>query len=315
MVRRKKNPVHSSRRKFRYVVENGIRIPTKDVRGKLNKRERKEFLRTVEYMDRVEKMRPFFGELFKPSNGYNLHEVDQWTPTMKRKVTNYFRIVAPRLEGGDFVVKRYRRKDHLDEAIAASLQEKPLKGQKAAIFTVPKGVEKIDVRFTKTRGAVVRQEGIATRSLLFNKKSFLEDWKAEVNRVLDSVPDVRIFKIIKGANLSSDTFTRTQILKEIAAIMELYSEELSEAEGFHQRWFGEWLNGLKAYEGVTISQMRAADRRHKKEVQAREKERNRERRKVRKRIAGRKLKEQLDAQRGRALKKGELATGRRGRVK
>lgn len=318
MAKLKKNPAHRNRRPFRYEKENGVRIPIKSVRGTLNKRERVEFLKHVEYMERVEKMRPYFGDLFKPKSGYNLHNVDTWTSAQKRKITNYFRIIAPRIEGGDFVVKRYRRKDHHEAAVRASLQEKPLKGQTAVLFSVAKGVDRVGIRFTKKRGAIVEQEGVATSRLLFNKRDFLTDWKGEVNRVLDIVPSIRIFKIIKGANLSSETYRREDIMREVAAIMELYTQELSEQEGFHARWFGEWLNGLVAYEGVTITQMKKADATHKGIVREREKVRNEQRRRLRKRIAGRRLKEQIEAERaarGKKLTRGELASGRKGRVK
>ena len=154
---------------------------------------------------------------------------------MKRKVTDYFRIMAPRLTGGKFVVKRYRREDHRLEAIAASLQEKPLKGQTAALFTVPQDVEKVEVRFTKTKGAVVSSRGVQTWRLLFNKKAFLDDWKAEVHRVLEAARE-----------------------RELA--------------------------------------------------------RNRERRKVRRMVAGKKLRDQLQKQ-GKPLTRAELAKGRRGRVR
>jgi hypothetical protein len=289
-------------------------VPIKSERGKLNKTERKEFLRHVDYMERVEKMRPYFGDMFKAKSGYDLHKVDEWSPAMKKRVTDYFRIMAPRLESDNVAVKRYRRKDHLDSAIIASLQEKPLKGQKAAIFTLPRGVEKVNVRFTKKRGAVVDQQGIAESTLLFNKANFLEDWKSEVDRVLDQVPDVRLFRIIKGAN-KSDVLTRDDIYDEIANIIELYSSDEMAEGTYDKRWFGEWLNGLVAYEGLTIRQMQAQDRRRKEDARAREKRRAQLRRKKTKLVSGRGLRKQQMQQRGKALKRGELTTGRKGRVK
>ena len=123
MAKRRKNPVHASGRKFAYKQDEGQRVPRTAL---TTKRQRKEFSRTVNYMERVEKMRPFFRDVFTPDAGFNLHNIDSWTSAQKRKVTRYFRVMAPRLTGGERVVKRYRRPDHLDSAIRSSLQEEML---------------------------------------------------------------------------------------------------------------------------------------------------------------------------------------------
>lgn len=311
---RRKNPVYGSGRKFRYVVDQGIRKPPKSLRGKLTKREQKEFLRTADYMRRVEQLRPFFGDMFTPAAGYNLHIVDKWTPAMKRKITRYYRIIAPRLQGGNYVVKRYRRKDHLEQAIEASLQEKPLPGQTAAIFSVPPKVRKIDVRFQKGKAIVQEKPGMKRIKIDFDREALARDWRAEVARVL-ALTDAQIFKIQKGGNLSATTVKgKESVFDEIAEIIEAYSHERAREQRWTRRPWVEWLEGIVAYKGTTMREMDRRDEQRAEIVYQRQLERNRERRRREYAVktAGIKTARGSPA-RGGPLTRGERLTGRRGR--
>lgn len=311
MTKRKQNPVHHSRKKFRYNVEDGVRKPLKKARDTMTKRERREFIKTTEYMERIEKLREhrIFGDTFDAKNGFNLRKMDDVTPAQKRKITRYYRVMANKLSGAPVQIFRPRRKDHLESAIDASLQEERLPGQKAAIFVIPDAKQKVQVRFRRDGTAVTKRGRLTEQSLLFDKNEFINDWKGELDRVLENVPDAKVFKFIAGGNKSSDTFTRADLVARIAQLIETYTEEREEATGFVDRFFGEWLNGVIAYEGVTMRSMKSQDRVRKGEAAKRRREAAKERAKTRRMFKTPEL------QRGRALTKGEKLTGRKGRVK
>jgi hypothetical protein len=278
---RKRNPV--SKKKF------------------LTKAQRKKGIKYDDYYQRVKAMRPYFGEIFSAKAGYDLRRGPKaWTPAQKRKITRYYRVMAPRLGGGDFVVKRYRRPDHLKAAITASLQEEFLPGQRAAIFSVDKG-EELQVKITRKRQVLVTRDGLDEQEFIFDRKAFLKDWKAEVERNLAQT-DAKLFKVITGANKSKLTFTRAGLIDEIAGMVERYDIESIDASGFDDRFFGEWLNGLVGYKGVTMRQMKVRDTKHQAEVSERRLAHGRAR-----------------AKRAKSYSQAELrsirATGRGGRVK
>ena len=274
----------------------------------MTKRERKEFIKTTEYMERVEKLREhrIFGDTFDASSGFNLHDVDSWSPAMKRKITRYYRVMAPKYAAGQITqVYRPRRADHLEAARRASLQEEKLPGQKAILFTLPSRRQKLSVKFRADGSAVTERAGISQRSLLFDKNAFIADWKKELDRVLGET-DAKVFKYIAGGNVSADTFTRNNIEDILLNLIETYTEEAALSTDFTQRFFGEWLNGLVAYEGVTMMKMRSQDKVRKKQVNERRVLRAKERAKHRRAFTATELKK---------LKRGELTKGRRGRIR
>lgn len=270
MTKRRKNPVYSSGKRFRYRVVDGQKVPPKG--QTLTKRDRKQFSKTVAYMERVKALRPFFGDTFKASEGFNLHDVENWTPAQKRKVTRYYRELAPIIASGNFQVKRYRKPERLNAAIEASLQEQKLPGQKVAVFSVDPG-ERVELEWkAREREPIVKRGGIEEQKLMFDKNAFLADWKSEVERVL-SQTDANVFKVVTGRFRTTETFTREAVIDRILAFMVSYPEEMKQSKGFEDKWYGEWLNGIIAYKGVSLSKMRTLSKAHKKEVDARRRER------------------------------------------
>jgi hypothetical protein len=236
---------------------------------KLNKRDREKADKLRKYKERAKRMRVLFRDEFSAANGFDLRKPASWTPAQKAKVTRYFREVAPTITG-DFVVKRYRRKDSLEAAARASLQGAVLPGQTAVGFSVDPG-EKLDVKVRKGK-AVVARNGQAEVSLYFDKAAFLEDPKAEVERVLRET-DANVFRVIVGKKKQLRTLTRDDVVNEIMFLIETYHPD-NVQEG--QRTFDEWLNGLQAYTGTekrTYSRVMRQVKEHKKEMAKRERDR------------------------------------------
>jgi len=248
----------------------GRKKPRKRKRKKrVTKAARQKAIDEFNYKDRVKRMRGLFGDEFKASEGYDLRKFNDWTPQQKAKVTRYFRVIAPRITG-DFVVKRYRRPDNLEAAIDATLQEKKLPGQTAAVFSVDPG-EKLDVKIRRGK-ATVSRDGLAEQKLIFDKAAFLDDPDAEIERVLE-LTDANVFRIITGANKQNKVLTRSDIVQEIFSLIARYNEDQVLE---HERSYEEWLDGLIAYPGTekrTKQKVNKFVKRHKELVEKRTKER------------------------------------------
>lgn len=238
--------------------------------AKLSQKE-KAYIKRQQYKDRVKRMRPFFGDMFKASEGYDLRSPDKWTPQQKAKVTRYFRVIAPRITG-DFVKKRYRKPENIRAAIEASLQERVLPGQKVAAFNVDPG-EQIEIKIKDGRAAI-KQAGVDRVKLPFNKAAFLADPDAEIDRVL-AMTDANVFRIITGGQQQNKTLTRSDVKDEIIKLIRDYHpENIQRAQD--QRPFDEWLNGLMAYPGTEKKTFSAIDRfvhKHIKIMEKKEKDR------------------------------------------
>ena len=238
-------------------------------KGELTKRERRAIIKELNYKERAKKMRPYFGDTFKASEGFDLRRPKTWTPAQKAKVTKYYRVMAPRLSH-DFEVKRYRRPDKLENAIDASLQEHPLPGQTAALFSYDPG-EQVEIVTEGDEVRVVRQ-GLDRGKIKFDRNAFLEDPEAEIQRALDAT-NANVFRILVGGNEQNKALTREDVMGEIFAMIDRYSVENVE-EG--ERPWQEWLNGLVAYGGPkkrTKSRLSRQIEKHKKLSEQRDKER------------------------------------------
>ena len=224
-----------------------------------------------QYRERVKRMRGLFGDQFKPKDGYDLRRINSWTPQQKSKITRYFRVIAPRITG-DFVVKRYRKAENLRAAIDASLQEKPLRGQTAAAFSVDPG-ERVEIKVVRGR-ATVKKQGLKQVRLMFNKNAFLVDWEKEVDRVLDET-DANAFRVITGAFEQNKMLTRKDVKEEILKLlMDYHPAAIRNRKDMREAT--EWLNGIAAYPGAakkTQTQLEKMIERHKKMVDKRVKDR------------------------------------------
>ena len=56
-----------------------------------------KLIKQQNYKDRIKAMRPYFGDLFKPKNGYDLRRFDQWTRQQKARITKYWQVIAPQV--------------------------------------------------------------------------------------------------------------------------------------------------------------------------------------------------------------------------
>ena len=191
--------------------------------------------------------------------------------------------------------KRYFRTDHLQAAIEASPQERPLPGQKAALFPVESVDDTVELEFTKKhRIKRIRRAGIDEQKIYFDMNAFIKDPVAELERTLETAPG-RFFKFLVGIHESRDTFNADDLVVRLERYIERYDPT--------EKDLGDFMYGIKAFPGIrSIRTLQKRDAIHKAEVAQRQRER------LKQRAADRKA---LSKAEQRSIK----LTGRAGRVK
>lgn len=229
---------------FRAGTETWAKNPTRD----MTRGEERKMLADHLLKQRVKKLRPLFGEMFKARSGFDLRKLDEWTPTMKSRVTKYYHVMAP-LIARPHTVRRYRDPDHLKEAVAYSQQEKWLKGQRAAVFDIARD-EKLEVKFSRGGRIKVQRGGVLVRKAYFDMATFIEDPPAAVDQALDELEGATRFKLIMGPHESRGYFkSRDGLMAGIAFFRGQYSEDEEDPEDEHSHYFGNWLFGVIGYFG------------------------------------------------------------------
>jgi len=209
-----------------------------------SKREALKAIKRERYKDRVKELRKYF-EGFEASKGFNLRDIDKWTPQAKRKITNYWEVMGIQV-ARPHVVKYYRRPDHIKAAAEFAQQDKQLKGQKAVLIPVddPKN---LSVKFTKSGEIKVKRGGVSVSKIFFNKKRFLDDPIAELERALAKT-DAQLFKLIQGPHESSSAVSREDLAGKILKIIERYGDDRAyDPDDRRSSFVANWLNGIIPY--------------------------------------------------------------------
>lgn len=230
---------------FKGREENPLRRPGE---RRLSEAEERRYIKHSKLYDRVEAMRPYFGDLFKASNGYHLGKIGEWSRAQVNKVNKYWQVMAP-LVSRPHKARYYRRKDHLDAAIVYSQQEQFLKGQTAALFDMNRD-EVLKVRFTRSGEIQVRRGGVSVRKVYFNPVDLISDPIETVRDAAAELKGARRFKLIMGPHESRGYFkTVDSLLEGIAAIQSKYSDDEYDEDDEHSHYYANWLFGLIGYYG------------------------------------------------------------------
>lgn len=229
---------------FRAGTEVWAKNPTRD----MTRGEERKMLADHLLKARVKKLRPLFGDMFKPASGFDLRKLDEWTPAMKSRVTKYYHVMAP-LIARPHTTRRYKDPAHLREAVAYTQQEKWLPGQRAAVFDIARD-EKLQVKFTRQGRIKVQRGGVLVRKAYFDMALFLEDQAAAVDEAMAELEGATRFKLIMGPHESRGYFkSRNAVLAGISFYRGQYSEDEEDAEDEHSHYFGNWLFGIIGYFG------------------------------------------------------------------
>jgi hypothetical protein len=212
--------------------------------------EQRRLIRNSHYRDRVEKLRPYFGDLFKakPDGSYDLRKSpDQWSSQAKAKLTKYWRVIAPQI-AQKHKARFFRRPDHLKAAIVHTQQEDFLPGQRAALFPL-EAKEKLTIKFTRRGRIRVDRQGVGVEKSYFDPQLMFKDPEAAANDALDRLPDGALrYKIMMGPHESRGTWDRAGIVPAVLWFVSKYeSEEQFDPYDTHSRFYTNWMFGLVGY--------------------------------------------------------------------
>lgn len=218
--------------------------------------EQKRAIKRSLYRDRVEKLRPYFGTLFRPQadGSYDLRKSpDEWSPQAKTRLTKYWRVIAPQIAQAH-KARYYRRADHLKSAIAHTQQEDFLPGQRAVLFPLEEG-EKLKVKFTRTGRVKVDRQGVGVQKSFFDPQLMITDPEAAARDALQRLePGALRYKIMMGPHESRGTWRAEDIEQAIMWFVSKYeNEETSDPYDTHSRYYTNWLFGIVGYYSRTGS--------------------------------------------------------------
>lgn len=208
----------------------------------------RKLIKKALYKERAKALRPYFGDTFKASSGYDLRlDPDKWTPAQKAKITKYWRVIAPQI-ARPHKARYFRRKDHLQDAIIYTQQEQFLPGQTAALFAAAPD-ETLEVKFDKRGEVMVRRQGLDVRKVNFDMHLLLEDPAEAIQEALEELEGATRYKIMMGPHESRGTFTRENILDGIQYFIGQYSDDEFDEYDPKSQHFRNWLGGLIGYYG------------------------------------------------------------------
>lgn len=284
-------------------LEGYRRNPTvRTNRGKVqySAKEAKRRIKNDLLSERVKKMRPYFGDVFKPSSGYDLHDVSSWTPAQRAKVTKYWRVIAPNISRLH-QARYYRDPKNLEAAITYTQQEAMLKGQRAALFPIAPG-EKLSIKIRKGRVVSAKRNSVEVRKVYFDPDQLLEDPIEAARDALEQLEGARLYKLMFGPYESRGTFkTPDAVLNAMAFFIGRYDDEFDSDDPFSHH-YGNWLGGIIGYFGrreTVESRVKIEDRERAKGVVERRRDRVRRRERIRRYV----IQQAADSKFGPAKKK------------
>jgi hypothetical protein len=195
--------------------------------------------------------------------GYNLHDIDEWTPAQRRKVRDYFHRVE-QLEGQAKLIMRPRGPGR--DAKLAKLHESfhgDIPSQDFKVAFIPYHDPKVTLPGAKRVKPKVRltREGVSIKTrryerifIPFDQKRIVRDPVAEIKRAATQIPDAQIYFAQVGDNQTVNGMSIGILTRQILQWMEQYDGKstLPESSGNkgdnpkHHHW-KQWLRGLVGY--------------------------------------------------------------------
>lgn len=216
-------------------------------RVRYSAKEAKRRIKNDALKEHVKKMRPYFGDVFKASSGYDLRKVQDWSPALKAKVTRYWQVIAPQV-ARQHEPRFYRNKENLQAAIMYTQQERPLPGQKAALYAVAPG-EQLKVKVRKGR-VKARRNSVEVEKVYFDPDKFLEDPIEAGREALEQLEGARLYKLMFGPHESRGTFkTPDAVLRSMAFFIGQYGDEQFDSDDPFSHNYKNWLGGVIGYFG------------------------------------------------------------------
>lgn len=231
---------------------------------KLSKSAAQRAIKREQYKERAKKMRPYI-DGFSAGDGFDLRDVDSWTPQQKRKVTRYWEVMAIQISR-PHVAKFYKNKERLEAAIDYAQQDRLLPGQKAALIPA-ESKKSVSVKFDRDNKIQVKRHGVGIDKVSFNPNRFLSDPYEELERAL-SKTDAKIFKIMTGPHETKGSFRREELPEILSKLLALYDDSSYDADDKRSKFYGNWLRGLIGFKTKSQAKLFKATQPYAKKAEA-----------------------------------------------
>lgn len=199
---------------------------------------------------------------FEARDGYNLREIDDWTPAEKSRVTKLWNLVDD-LTAKPFQIVRKRKPENIRAVQEFAQHETYPPELKVAIIKVAYPEEKADVYVDPdTLEVSVTERGVTRRSHDFTKMVDMDELEDDPREAIKSVvaatPESQMYGIQAGKYEVNRTFTERGVTTAIINLMNEYSEENGyDPDDKNSSHWSNWLGGVVAYEYDTVTEARA----------------------------------------------------------
>lgn len=194
---------------------------------------------------------------FEARDGYNLRDIDTWTPAEKAKVTKLWNLVDE-LTAKPFQIVRKRKAENIRAVQEFAQHESFPPELKVAIIKVAYPEEKATVTVDpQTLDVAVTERGVTRRTHDFEKLvdfTALEDEPREtIKAMVEAAPESQMYGIQAGKYEVDRTYTKRGVTTAIINLMAKYSKK----EGYNPKdknssHWSNWLKGVVAYEYETV---------------------------------------------------------------
>lgn len=187
---------------------------------------------------------------FKAADGYDLRDVENWTPQQKAKLTRVFNQVK-QLTERPYYVYRGRKRANIERVQEATSPHGYPKEVDIAFVPVARPGERPQIRFTKTEVVLddvptvvetvtIRERGVDTMPVYWAdvgvSKEDLEESPSKAIAKMHAAIGAKEYSPMAGARQQAESYTPKELLREIRDIM----------YGYPERW-PKFLLGVQAY--------------------------------------------------------------------
>lgn len=222
---------------------------------------RRNIRRSSDFYKHAVKLLRKYADGFTPSDGYNLRYYDDWSPSMKGRVTRVFQAVDE-LTARPYKVIRPRSRKNLRRLQQAAQHEAAPKALKVAFVPVADPDAPVAVTYTK-RAVKIRQKGVEYITVDIDPQALIEDPQAAAQAVVREFP-AKVYTLQAGKyEIREPLYTARQVGNAITKYQNKYNADDYNSEDPNSSYFGNWMHGVRAYNYETRFDMKQfrADRR------------------------------------------------------
>lgn len=227
-----------------------------------------------------------FAEGFEPSDGFDLREVDKWSPAKKAEVTKMYKLVD-HLSARPFYVYRGRKKKNIRKVQEASQHEKFPKKLVVAFVPVANTKETPRIKISRKGIVTIREGRVRRRSIIFRDHGITpKDLENDAEGIMNEL-DKRIrgkrYVIQAGKyEIVNEVLTPSALPARVRKYIEKYNATDYDAGDPNSSFHGNWLLGINAYDFNVREDLREYRRQKRKEKAELKRKRQRARERFRK---------------------------------